>query len=220
MEGKRFGPGYIRTPADSQPRSLTQAEAQQAFAALAAKAKEIAFGYLHEGCECRAQLMIEYLETWGIYPGRAWAIYVGRKLSVVDPRNPGQPITWNNHVAPAVAADGAPQGVLVIDPSLSRTGPMALHEWAGAMRARSIEVSEVPLTQAQILDLQTERVMAGGQPLDALIFLLEKDQAPLPDVGGSGFRIGVDPQQGVSAFAHEEMQRLRALQQELQSDPP
>jgi hypothetical protein len=123
-------------------------------------------------------------------------------------------------VAPTVAVEGAPHGILVIDPSLSKGGPMTLSEWAGAMRARSIEVSEVPLTQAQIMDLQTARILAGGPSLDAIVFALERGQAPLPDIGGSGFRIAVDPEEGVSAFAHAEMQRLLKLQQQLQSRRP
>src|SRR5438445_412899 len=141
-------------PADAKPRPLTAAEAQAVFEALAGKGDEIAFQYLCEGCECRAQLMIEHMEAMGIDPGRAWALYVGRKLSVPDPMKSDQPITWNNHVAPTVAVEGAPHGVLVIDPSLSQTGPRTLHEWAGAMRARSIEISEMPLTQGQIMDIQ------------------------------------------------------------------
>jgi hypothetical protein len=203
-----------------EPRILTVAKAQELFEALAARGDQIAFDYLHEGCECRAQLMIEHLEALGIDPGRAWALYVGRKLSVPDPLNPSQLITWNNHVAPTVAVEGAPHGVLVIDPSLSKTGPMTLHEWAGAMRARTIEVSEVPLTQAQIMDFQTARILAGGPSLDAIVFSLERSQAPLPDIGGSGFRIAADPAQGVSVFAHEEMQRLLRLQQQLRSSRP
>jgi hypothetical protein len=206
--------------ADAERRPLTTAEAQAVFEAMAAKGDQIAFRYLYEGCECRAQLMIEQLEAMGIHPGRAWAVYVGRKLSVPDPMKPGLPMTWNNHVAPTLAVEGAPHGVLVIDPSLSDTGPRTLHEWAGAMRARCLEVSEVPLTQAQILDLQTARVLGGGQPLDAIVFSLERGQAPLPDVGGSGFRIAADPPQGVSRFAHEEMQRLLVLQEQLQSSRP
>jgi hypothetical protein len=182
---------------------------------MAGRGDQIAFRYLYEGCECRAQLMIEHMEAMGFYPGRAWILYVGRKLSIPDPMKPGQWITWNNHVGPTVAVEGAPHGVLVIDPSLSTTGPRTLHDWAGAMRARSIEVSEVPLTQAQIMDLQTARVLAGGQPLDAIVFSLERGQAPLPDVGGSGFRIAADPPQGVSPFAHEEMKRLLTLQEQL-----
>ena len=97
---------------------------------------------------------------------------------------------------------------------------MTLHEWAGAMRARVIEVSEVPLTQTQIMDVQTARVLRGALPIDAVVFSLGRGWAPLPDVGGSGFRIGADPPQGVSAFAHEEMQRLQALLRQLQSGGP
>ena len=80
-----------------------------------------------------------------------------------------------------------------------------------------MEVSKLPLTQAQILDLQTARVLRGEQPLDAILFALPADQAPLPDIGGSGFRIAADPPHGVSTFAHEEMHRLLALLRQLRA---
>ena len=53
---------------------ITQDEAQKVFAAMAAKGDEIAFHILAEGCECRAQLMIENILTMGISPGRAWGV--------------------------------------------------------------------------------------------------------------------------------------------------
>jgi hypothetical protein len=137
---------------------------------------------------------------------------VGRDLAIADPLRPHGTITWNNHVAPIVAVNDAPHGVLVIDPSLTQTGPRTLLEWAGAMRVRSIEISEVPLTQVQILDLQTARVAGGGQPLDALVFSLARGLAPLRDVGGSGFRIQADPPEGVSAFAHQQQRKYLELQ--------
>ena len=37
MSGKGARPGYIQTPADTQPRPLTDVEAQQVFATLASK---------------------------------------------------------------------------------------------------------------------------------------------------------------------------------------
>jgi hypothetical protein len=209
---KPLGSGYIKTTADAAARPLTEAEAHQAFVAMAARGNEIAFEYLYEGCECRAQLMIEYLELLGINAGRAWIVSLGRKLSVVDRLNPWSKITWENHVAPAVAVEGQPHSVLVIDPSLSNTGPMTLLEWARVVRAQVIEVSEVPLNQAQLLELQTARVLSGGQPLDAVVFSLARGQAPLPDIGGSGFRIAADPPEGVSAFAHAQMQEFMRRQ--------
>jgi hypothetical protein len=78
------------------------------------------------------------------------------------------------------------------------------------MRASSIAISEVPLTQAQIMDLQITRVLAGGEPLDAVLFKLRLGEAPIPELGGSGFRLDTDPPQGVRLFAHAEMQRLLA----------
>ena len=116
MSSERLGPGYIKTPADFQPRPLTDAEAHQVFTELAAKRNEIAFGYLQEGCECRAQLMIEHMEQRGIDLGRAWAVSVGRDLAIADPLLPRRIMTWHNHVAPTVAVAGIPHGVLVVDP--------------------------------------------------------------------------------------------------------
>jgi hypothetical protein len=101
---------------------LTAAEGHEVFEAMAAKSGQIAFQYLRAGCESRAQIMIELMEGMGVDPGRAWALSVGQDLVVVDPLSPPAKIKWHNHVAPAVAVDGAPHGVLVIDPSLGRTG--------------------------------------------------------------------------------------------------
>jgi hypothetical protein len=179
---------------------------------MVAKGDRIAFRYLYEGCECRAQLMIEFMEAMGIDPGRAWAVAVGRDLVIRHPTQPRATIKWRNHTAPVVAVEGAEHAVSVIDPSLSMTGPMTLPEWAGAMRAWSVEIADVPLSQAQILERQRVRALAG-QDLDAVVFCLERGTAPIPEVGGSGFRLDADPPQGVSAFAHETMRRLLLAEQ-------
>jgi hypothetical protein len=214
-------PGYIVTPEDAVPRPLTPAEAQVAFAAMAAKGDQIAFRYLQEGCECRAQLLIEGLVAMGIDPGRAWAVSVGRPLTVApDPARPRVTIKWWNHTAPTVAVGPAPEGARVIDPAMpGASGPMSLAEWAAAMRARAIEVSRVPLSQATILELQRLRALAG-QGLDAVVFHLPRGTAPVPEKGGSGFRIDADPPEGVSAFARAEMQRLLALERQLRPGRP
>jgi hypothetical protein len=217
---KRNRPGFIKTPADAQPRRLTAAEAQQVFATMAVKDDRIAFKYVRAGCESRAQLMIEFMEEMGIDPGRSWALSVGRDLMIADPLQPRGKITWHNHVAPTVAVEGVPHGVLVIDPSLTKAGPMTLLEWAESMRARSVLISEVPLTQPQIMDLQTARVTSGGQPLDAIVFFLERGTAPLPDLGGSGFQIGIDPPEGVSKFAHQQQQKYLKLQSQMRPGQP
>jgi hypothetical protein len=213
-------PGCIKTPADPAPRPLTATEAQAVFDAMSARGDQIAFEYVRAGCESRAQLMIEHMERMGIDPGRAWALSVGRDLVVADPLIPRGRITWNNHVAPIVAVEGVPHGVLVIDPSLARTGPMTLLAWAEAMRVRTLEVSTVPLTQTQIMDLQAARVTGGGQPIDAILFVLERGKPPLPDVGGSGFCLGSDPAEGVSEFAHRQQQNYLKLQGKMRRGQP
>jgi hypothetical protein len=78
----------------------------------------------------------------------------------------------------------------------------------------------MPLTQSEIMELQRSRVTSGDLPLDAIVFLLERTQAPLPDVGGSGFRIGVDPPEGVSVFARKQQQLYLKLQSQIQPNQP
>src|SRR5579883_2902223 len=201
MSSQRLDPGSSKKPAAAEVRPLTEVEARQVFAAIAAKGEEIAFEYLLEGCECRAQLMIEHLEAMGINPGRAWAVSVGKRLVVQNPVNPRTTIKWGNHTAPTIVVEGVEHGVLVIDPSLSPTGPLTLVQWAELMRARAIEVSAVPLTQTEILSRQAARALAG-QDLDAIVFRLSCGQAPIPERGGSGFVLGADPPEGCSAYAH------------------
>jgi hypothetical protein len=179
-------------------------DAQEIFAAMAALGDEIAFRWLREGCECRAQLMIERMLTMGLQPGRAWAVAVGRDLSFPQPNNPGHYYRWRNHVAPTVQAGGVEHGVLVIDPSLSLTGPLTLNQWAETLRVRSIEVSDVGLSQAEILSRQTARALKG-EDLDAVVFNLRLGEPPILDVGGSGFWIDPDPPQGVSVYARLQM---------------
>jgi hypothetical protein len=81
-------PGYIERPAGTEPRPLTGQEAQEVFEAMMAKGDQIAFQYLHEGCDCRSQLIMEHMETLGINSrprvGRL------RGQTVACPR-PGQP---------------------------------------------------------------------------------------------------------------------------------
>jgi len=77
------------------------------------------------------------------------------------------------------------------------------------MRARLIEVSKVPPSHAEILNRQTTRALAG-QDLDAIVFSLARGQAPIPERGGSGFVLGPDPAEGISAHAHRTMIDYRA----------
>jgi hypothetical protein len=185
---------------------LTREEAQRVFEAMAAKGDEISFGNLLEGCECRAQLMIEHMQALGVEPGRAWAIAVDRFLAFPRPGNPRQSFKWRNHVALTVAVEGVEYGVVVIDPS-TQTLPATLAEWAASFRATSIEVSHEGLSQAEILDRQRARALRG-QGLDAVVFSLKLGQPPIPERGGSGFRIGPDPEEGATTFARAQMQRL------------
>jgi hypothetical protein len=205
-------PGYIMPSADACPRPLTEREAQDVFAVIAAMGDRIAFRYLLEGCECRAQLMIEELLARGIRPGRAWAVMVGRPLVVASPDAPKRRIKWLNHTAPTIALDDTLDGARVIDPSVTSQGPLTLTDWATAMGVRALLTVEAPLSQAQILAVQRERALAGLE-LDAVVFHLPLGQAPIPEKGGSGFVIGPDPEEGGSAFAHRKMAEYLTRQQ-------
>jgi hypothetical protein len=96
---------------------------------------------------------------------------------------------------------------------------MTVPEWAGAMRARELHVSETPLSIAQMSDLQTSAGI-GGQAIDSFVFLLERGKAPIPELGGSGFRLAEDPPNGVSVFAHEQMEYYLNLQAQLRPGRP
>jgi len=194
--------------------ALSVEQAQEAFAAVAALGDQIPFRWIREGCECRAQLMIEHLQTLGIEAGRVWALGVGRSLVVANPSNPRHPFTWNNHVAPTVAVEGVENGVLVIDPSLSRTGPLTIKAWVGAMRVKAFEVSTIGLSKAEILNRQTERGLAGA-PFDAIVFILKVGEPPIPESGGSGFILDPDPPEGISTFVANRVRRLLVLQNQL-----
>ena len=204
----------MRASGDSTSRPLTASEVEAVFEAMAAKADRIAFRYLVEGCECRAQLMIEFIEAMGIEPGRVWALTADRQLAVPDPAHPRRLIPWNNHVAPTVEIETRPPGLVVIDPSLSRTGPLSIEGWAAAMRVRQLHISNTPLGVSLMNELRTQAVLQG-RSIDAFLFLLPRGMAPIPELGGSGFRLGADPAEGVHAFAHREMQRLLAEQAHL-----
>ncbi len=192
-------------------QTLTLEQAQEAFRAMAALRDEIAFGWLREGCECRAQLMIEHLQEMSLVPGRVWAVSVGRRLTFPHPTPTGRSYKWENHVAPTLSVEGAEHGILVIDPGLSQAGPLTLGDWALAMRVKSFHLSSAGLVEAEILSLHSARALRG-EDLDAVLLTLKLGEAPLTNRGGSGFRIGPDPPQGVSAFAHREMRRFLGLQ--------
>jgi len=192
--------------ADAMLSPLSRDDAQEIFDAVAAKGDEIAFHILAEGCECRAQLMIEHMQTQGIEPGRVWVLAVDRPLAFPNPRKTRQFFKWHNHVAPTVSVEGVEHGVLVIDPS-TQAGPVAPRDWAASMSARAILVASQGLSQTQILSEQAARALRG-EDLDAVLFILKLGEPPIPERGGSGFRIGPDPAVGPSAFARSEMHRL------------
>jgi hypothetical protein len=170
--------GHRQAEPEIIARVLTIAEAQQAFVSVAARAQEIPFRWLAEGCECRAQVMIEHLQAVGYEPGRVWAVSVGRPLAAPNPDNPRQTYKWNSHVAATVRVEQAEHEVMVIDPSLSDSGAVTIGEWATAMSATTIEVSRAGLSEEMILNLQAERMLQGSN-LDAVLFILSLGEPPV-----------------------------------------
>jgi Glutaminase len=197
---------------------LTPEQAQEVFDALAARGDELCFRWLAEGCESRAQLMIEQLLAMGLTPGRAWAMAVGRLLRFPQPDDPRRSYKWQNHVAPTVSVSGAEHGVLVLDPSLSPGGPVTLRAWAVLLRVRSVEISTVGLSQAEILSRQAARALRGEE-LDAILFNLGLGEAPIPERGGTGFCIGPDPPRGVSIWARLKLEEIRKLMEQRRGQP-
>jgi hypothetical protein len=200
-------------------RTLTPEQAQEISRAMAALGDEIAFRWLADGCECRAQLMVERMQAMGLEPGRAWAVAVGRPLAYPKPDNPQHSYKWGNHVAPTVPVVGVEHGVLVIDPSLTQVGPLTLTEWASVLRARSFEVSSVGLSQTEMLSRLAARVLQGGD-LDAMVFHLKLGEPPIAEVGGSGFWIRPDPVEGPSAYAHGKMKEYLDAQKQIPPAQP
>jgi hypothetical protein len=103
-----------------------------------------------------------------------------------------------------LSVDGAEFGVVVIDPSLSPTGPIGVRDWAAKMRAKSVEVLTAGRSQVEILDLHAAVALGGGS-LDAVVFTLRLGEPPITDKGGSGFRIGTDPLEGAGVVARRSM---------------
>jgi hypothetical protein len=163
--------------------------------------------------------MIEHMQAMRLVPGRAWALSVGRLLTFPKPDHPQKRYKWRNHVAPTVAVTGADDGVLVIDPSLSQTGPLTLTAWAGIMGASSVEISTAGLSQSEILGRQSSRAIQG-KDLDAVLFSLKLGEPPIPEVGGSGFRVDPDPAEGPSAYAHEMMKLFLDNQRRFRPERP
>jgi hypothetical protein len=73
------------------------------------------------------------------------------------------------------------------------------------------EMPGKPLSQAEMLSIFAERTMKG-QDLHGFVFVVERGVSPVSDIKGSGFRLDVDPPQGVSMFAHERMQDYLKIQ--------
>jgi hypothetical protein len=197
---------------------LTPEQAQDIFDKMASRGDEIAFLWLAEGCESRAQVMIEQMQGMGLDVGRAWAATVSKPLVGRNPDNPREGYPWRNHVAPTVSVAGIEHGVLVIDPSLSRTGPLTLPEWAKIMGVKNYEISTSGMSE---VELQARHVALGNRGgLDAMLFNLKLTEPPIPEAGGSGFMIGPDPAVDLSDFAREEMKGFLQSQNRRQGKRP
>jgi len=88
-----------------------------------------------------------------------------------------------------------------------------------AMRVSAFEVAWAGLSQTEILNRQTTLVLQE-KALDAMVFCLELNQPPIPEVGGTGFCIGPDPPEGASDYSRKMMKTFLDLQQRFAPDQP
>jgi len=117
---------------------ITQAKAQQVFAAMSATSCDplnvpppcIPFLYPDDGCWGRAHEMRRLMVNMGLNPKKVW---IQGNLHAATKNNPSCFVDWGWHVAPWLCVRGSsfPQTVAtVIDPSLF-TGPVSKAAWKG-----------------------------------------------------------------------------------------
>ena len=96
------------------------------------------FLYPDDGCFVRAEYMAYELAQAG-YP-RPAKIFVFGQLSVQTANSPTGSVSWWYHVAPIISVAGQ---LLVIDPSIEPTQPLALTDWIG--RQTTVDGAQVSL---------------------------------------------------------------------------
>jgi hypothetical protein len=168
----------------TDPTVISFQRATELFAELAAR-KDIAFGYLRDGCYARAHLMVQHLTRCEILPRKVWTFAPSPAVDPlwVDlPGEGGNKIRWKYHVAPVVSVrltDGEVRD-LVFDPSMFDS-PVAVEVWREAQHDSPILV-----------------VTELGEP-------------PRPERGGTGYCPGEDPIEGPDAHARKTMNKYLRL---------
>ncbi len=119
---------------------------QNAFAHILSSGMD--FDFSQGGCQQRAQMMsMILLKTFGIAHCKIWlfspaALFEGdsRTLFVEDENelSPNNIVEWNYHTAPAILVqNGNVTETFIVDPSISKNGPMQLADWFTAINNSS-----------------------------------------------------------------------------------
>ena len=126
---------------------------------------QMAFNYMNEGCQARAQLMGKRAQEKNI-PNikRAWAFGVGKSLKVTIPND--RTYGWPHHVALAIPVQLDDNSIedLVFDPGIF-DGPVTVKEWGETMRAdpRTMDV----ISFNEIAKYNNNCYVPGGRREDA-----------------------------------------------------
>ena len=102
------------------------------------KQQELAWNFPLAGCEERAHLASQWLQSQGLSSGKAFLVAnenTSFRLRINHPLKPGAQITWKYHVAPLILIE-TPEGPqpYVLDGTLAEK-PMPLNEWTQKMTA-------------------------------------------------------------------------------------
>lgn len=125
-------------------RVVTLEEVHKVFRQMASQ-KDIAYGFVKDGCYARAHLMIQRMQRMGHQPVRVWTFANGESLHVKTRRLPEGFVEWWYHVAPAIPINIKGKTLyLVIDPSMFNR-PVTVEEWSNAQRKTTL--SPRPMVQ-------------------------------------------------------------------------
>jgi uncharacterized Zn-binding protein involved in type VI secretion len=123
-----------RDPKEPVPRWV----ADWLFEYLANLKEEIPYDFTDDGCFARADRMAQYIEALDIHVEKLWIHALDKaQLAVLPKAIRGG--TWDWHVAPIVPVQGvADPGVLVLDPTVHKDGPMEVGAWLGAVNRDNV----------------------------------------------------------------------------------
>ena len=121
---------------------LTEEQAQCLFDQQKAR-KDIAWGYLQDGCYARAHLVSRDMQSKGLSPGKAWSF---GSLAVDPPADHPyltDEVRWWYHVAPTAEVAGADGTAreMVFDPAMFDR-PVTVQQWADKQGASSTDLTE------------------------------------------------------------------------------